>query len=200
MPIHNVCVFCGSSPGKSPMYIEAAKSLSELLVSKDIGIVYGGGSLGLMGAIATTAIEKGGRVIGIIPSAMASGMEKPGFSLPGETIIVKDMHSRKALMNEKSDAFIALPGGIGTFEEVLEAMTWSQLSIHTKPIVILNTNGFYEPLKGLIENAIQEGFFKEGNRGLAVFCNTVEEVLDALVSYQPPSARIPITWGKDGAI
>ncbi|KAJ3070180.1 hypothetical protein HDU98_006797 [Podochytrium sp. JEL0797] len=198
--IKSVCIFCGSSKGTSPVYMEAAKEFAKLLAERDVKVVYGGGSNGLMGQVAASALENGGKVLGIIPEAIASAKGFKGdrvageYTLHGETVIVKDMHTRKALMNEVSNAFVALPGGLGTFEEILEILTWSQLSIHSKPIVILNTNGFYEPLKLMLAQAVREGFMKEGNSKLGVFADTPQQAVDALFSYVLPSDRFALAW------
>ncbi|ORY47743.1 hypothetical protein BCR33DRAFT_764134 [Rhizoclosmatium globosum] len=196
--IKNVCVFCGSSKGNIPVYLEAAREFSEKLVSVELvsftEVVL---LVSIMGAVATTAIEKGGRVVGIIPEAMVKGF---GGALPGETIIVNDMHTRKSMFVERSDAFIALPGGIGTFEEILECLTWSQLSIHSKPIVILNTNGFYDALKMLLDRAVQDGFMSQQNRELATFVETPAEAVDALFTYQLPAGRFALKWERPNSI
>ncbi|KAJ3238383.1 hypothetical protein HDU78_003565 [Chytriomyces hyalinus] len=193
--IKTVCVFCGSSPGVNPIYIQETNAVGASLVSNGLGIVYGGGNKGIMGAIAESVQSAGGKVLGIIPEAMIVGF--PEMSLVGETITVPDMHTRKAMMNAKCEAFVALPGGLGTFEEVLEAMTWSQLGIHAKPIIILNTNGFYEPLRNLIDRGVAEGFILKENREIAIFVDTAAEVVPAILSYKVPSGRHSMPWNEN---
>ncbi|KAJ3329161.1 hypothetical protein HDU76_008503 [Blyttiomyces sp. JEL0837] len=144
-----------------------------------------------MGTIASAVSEQGGTVRGVIPQAMTT---IEGIAMVGETTFVKSMHERKALMSELSDAFIALPGGYGTFEELLEMTTWSQLSIHAKPIGVLNINGFYDPLIQQIDLGIQEGFIRPQNRDLIVFKSDVVELLDALENFKLPPGRYEIPW------
>ncbi|KAI9335175.1 hypothetical protein DFJ73DRAFT_852097 [Zopfochytrium polystomum] len=161
------------------------------MVARGIGLVYGGGNMGLMGAVAKATHDAGGAVHGVIPEAMT---KIEGIGLLGETTLVKTMHERKSLMNDLSDAFIALPGGFGTFEELLEMTTWSQLSIHSKPIGVLNVAGFYDPLVALVDGAAREGFVKEGNRGLVIVRDNVDALLDALQAFRPPEGRFDIPW------
>ncbi|KAI9204254.1 uncharacterized protein BJ171DRAFT_506784 [Polychytrium aggregatum] len=179
--MNNICVFCGSSDGVSPVYTESARQLGNELVRRNIGLVYGAGHLGLMGTIAKTVANQGGKVLGIIPTALSRFGN--GLNMIGETIEVKDMHSRKKLMADRSDAFIALPGGYGTFEELLETITWSQLNIHSKPIGILNTNGFYTHLIAMIDHAVAEGFIRPQQRSLVIVHEDPVKLLDALASY-----------------
>ncbi|KAJ1561275.1 hypothetical protein HK405_004409, partial [Cladochytrium tenue] len=186
-----VCVFCGSSEGNDPAYSKAADDLAAALVSRGIELVYGGGDRGLMGRIARAVKAAGGKVTGIIPKAMTA---VEGLSTDADTVLVKDMHSRKALMNERSDGFIALPGGFGTFEELLEMTTWAQLSIHSKPVGVLNIKGFYDPLAALVDRAVGDGFIREQNKKLMLFGSTPDELLNMMEAYTPPSGRYEIPW------
>jgi uncharacterized protein (TIGR00730 family) len=154
--IRRVCVFCGASVGNLPEYQEAARAMGTALVERDLELVFGGGRVGLMGVLADSVLEGGGRVIGVIPRALEE-RELAHYAV-SELRIVASMHERKATMEELSDAFIALPGGIGTFEEILEILTWAQLEIHPKAVGLLNVAGYYDKLIGLLENAVDAGF------------------------------------------
>ncbi len=158
--VRNVCVYCGSGSGKNPVYAEAARTFGAALASAGVGLVYGGGSLGLMGEVARATIEAGGRVTGVIP-AFLSEREKMLRSVD-ELIVTDDMHERKRLMFERADAFVALPGGIGTLEEIVEQLTWSQLGQHTKPIVIANIADFWSPFLELLRHMRADTFIREG--------------------------------------
>ncbi|TPX64729.1 hypothetical protein SpCBS45565_g05659 [Spizellomyces sp. 'palustris'] len=187
-----ICVYCGSSSGNSHKYVEAAQELGEALVKNGIALVYGGGDKGLMGIIARTVHEGGGNVVGIIPKAMT---QFEGMLLVGNVTIVPDMHTRKKKMEENCNAFIALPGGFGTFEELFEAITWAQLNIHSKPIGVLNTNGFYDPLIALIDRSIESGFIKPSNRELIVVRDNVSDLLTALREFKmPEDAQYNLDW------
>ena len=144
--INAICVYCGSSPGTDPAFVEAARHFGKILAHSGIRLVYGGGSIGLMGALASSVIEHGGAATGIIPEFLTA-KERPR-RLAQEQIITRDMHERKSTMFDRADAFVALPGGIGTLEELVEQMTWAQLGRHKKPILIANVNGFWDPLHG----------------------------------------------------
>ena len=148
--IKNICVYCGSSPGTDPRFTRDAAILGGIFADNDIGLVYGGGSVGLMGAISSSVIAKGGRVTGVIPEFL-SGRERP-LADAQELIVTHDMHERKRIMFERSDAFVALPGGIGTLEELVEQLTWAQLGRHKKPILIVNIGGFWDPLCALLDH------------------------------------------------
>lgn len=176
MSLRRVCVFCGSKVGTDPRYREAAVDFGKLLVRKKIGLVYGGGSIGLMGAIADAVLADGGEVIGVIPQSLATTeLLHPGVA---DMRVVASMHARKALMAELSDAFVALPGGFGTFEEFFEVVTWSQLGLHRKLTGLLNVGGYYDPLVRLVDHAVQEGFIKPKHRKLLV----IEERHDVLLN------------------
>jgi len=158
--LNNICVYCGSGTGRNPAFVEAAREFGRILVKDGIGLVYGGGSLGLMGEIAQTVLREGGHVTGIIPSFLS---EREQMLLDVQELhVVEDMHQRKRLMFLKSDAFVALPGGLGTLEEFVEQLTWSQLGRHTKPIVLANIDGFWEPLLTLFKRMQSETFIRPG--------------------------------------
>ena len=173
--LRRVCVFCGSKVGSDDRYRAAAVELGQLLVQSRTGLVYGGGSVGLMGVIADAVLDAGGEVIGVIPDALAT--EELLHPRVSDMRVVPTMHARKALMAELSDAFIAMPGGFGTFEEFFEVVTWSQLRLHHKLTGLLNVGGYYDPLVRLVDHAVQEGFIKVKHRGLLV----VEERPDVLL-------------------
>ena len=182
--IRRICVFCGSRPGGRPEYAEQARLLGALLAGRGIGLVYGGGSVGLMGVVADAVLDAGGEVVGVIPEALAS--KELAHRELADLRVVGSMHDRKALMAELSDAVIALPGGFGTFEELLEIITWSQLGLHRKPVGILNVAGFYDGLLALVEHAIEEGFIPSEHRHLIVDAAEPEAVLNLVLGYEPP--------------
>ncbi|MDB5649860.1 MAG: family Rossman fold protein [Hyphomicrobiales bacterium] len=157
--IRNVCVYCGSAPGADPLFIETATALGRALAAADIGLVYGGGDHGLMGAVARAVLEAGGRVTGIIPSFLKK--RESMLEAAQELIIVEDMHTRKRLMFERADAFVALPGGVGTLEELVEQLTWVQLGQHGKPVLIADIGGFWKPLLSLFAHMREHGFIRE---------------------------------------
>jgi len=154
--LSSVCVFCGARPGARPEYLEAAMGLGALLARRGVGVVYGGASVGLMGALAKAALDGGGRVVGVIPQKLVEReLAHPALS---ELITVQSMHERKALMGARADAFIALPGGFGTFEELFEVITWSQIGLHHKPIGLLDVGGYFGAFRMLVEQGVREGF------------------------------------------
>ena len=164
--VERVCVFCGSRKGDDPLYHTAAAALGRELAARQIGLVYGGGGIGLMGIIADAVLEARGEVIGVIPRDLAlAEVMHAGVS---DMRIVEDMHQRKGLMHQLSDAYIALPGGVGTYEELFEVVAWRQLKIHDKPIGLLDTRGYFEDFDSLIERCITEGFLKDQGRALTV--------------------------------
>lgn len=183
--IRSVCVFCGASSGGKDNYRVTAEALGRELVSRGLRLVYGAGSVGLMGVIARTVHERGGEVLGIIPEPLAP-REMSGASI-GETIVVQTMHERKALMNEHSDAFIALPGGFGTMDELFEAITWGQLGIHRKPIGLLNINRYFDPVLQWIDLAVKEGFVRPQHRQLFLASDDPSLLLERLALMQLPS-------------
>ncbi|KAF9203342.1 hypothetical protein BGZ49_006527 [Haplosporangium sp. Z 27] len=188
-----------SANGRDPDYIEMAKDLGREMLKRNYGLVYGGGSHGLMGAIAQTIHEGGGKVIGVIPDALKK-IERPDIEnvnndkIFGEEIVVKDMHTRKALMNKLTSAFITLPGGYGTMEELLEITTWSQLNIHSKPVVLFNMKGYFEHLLKFIEHSVEEKFVIDWSKDIIVSGSTAEEVLDKLETYKLPGSRYGLKW------
>jgi uncharacterized protein (TIGR00730 family) len=179
-----ICVFCGSSSGTRPSYAAAAALVARCLVARKISIVYGGGRIGLMGTLADAAIEAGGEVIGVIPRSLVEKEVAHG-RLP-DLRIVGSMHERKAQMAELSDAFIALPGGYGTFEEFCEILTWSQLGLQRKPCGILNVDGYYDRLLGLFDHAVTEGFLKPVHRRMVVSDTDPESLIERLLEYNEP--------------
>lgn len=182
--ITRMCVFCGSSPGRLPAYTGAAVSLAKYLSSKNIGIVYGGSNAGLMGTLADTALAAGGEVIGVMPQALVDKeIAHRGLT---DLHIVNSMHERKALMAELADAFIALPGGYGTFDEFCEVLTWTQLGIQRKPCGILNVEGYYDGLLKMFDHAVAEQFVKPAHRQMVLSDSRPEPLVDRLLAYHPP--------------
>ena len=179
-----VCVYCGSSPGNQPIYREMAEAMGALLARRGIGLVYGGGNVGLMGIVADAALAGGGEVIGVIPGALAD--REIAHAGVRDLRVVDSMHTRKALMAELSDAFIAMPGGVGTFEEFFEAVTWTQLGVHRKPCGLLNVGGFYTPLAAFIDQAVTEGFIKPIHRAMIVVDDDPERLLNSLATVKLP--------------
>jgi len=177
--IKAVCVYCGSSPGTDPAFVKAARGFGKILAENDIRLVYGGGSIGLMGALAGAVIEHGGAATGIIPEFLTA-KERPR-RLAQEQIITRDMHERKRTMFERADAFVALPGGLGTLEELVEQMTWAQLGRHRKPMLIANINGFWDPLLMLIDHMRTLGLVPAGSRGAdLIVVDRIEDILPKL--------------------
>jgi uncharacterized protein (TIGR00730 family) len=187
--VRNICVYCGSNVGNNPAYAEAARSLGALMAAERIGLVYGGGGLGLMGELARSVLKHGGRVTGIIP-AFLSRKERM-LRDADELIVVDDMHQRKKLMFDKSDAFVALPGGIGTLEELVEQLTWAQLGRHTKPIVLVNVGGFWQPLLALLRHMQEEVFIRRDMDVRFITADTVEGVIPAIRATAKPDAETP---------
>ena len=178
--IRNICVYCGSNVGISPAYAEAARRLGAAMAASGVGLVYGGGGLGLMGELARSVLAHGGRVTGIIP-AFLSRKERM-LRDADELIVVDDMHQRKKLMFDKSDAFVALPGGIGTLEELVEQLTWAQLGRHTKPIVLVNIAGFWEPLLALLRHMHEEAFIRRDMDVSYITVDRVDDVVPAILA------------------
>lgn len=178
------CVYSGSNPGKNNKYSELTKVLGKTLVKNNIDLVYGGSRIGLMGRIATTVAANGGHVIGVIPKGLfADDMINEDLA---ELIMTEDLSARKKKMAELSDGFIALPGGLGTYEELFEILSWAQLGLHKKPIGLLNIEHFYDPLLTLLENTCREGFMKESNLKLLVVSDDPEKLLNMMKDYTPP--------------
>ncbi len=185
--IRNICVYCGSGPGTDPAFVKAAHTFGAILAQNDIGLVYGGGSVGLMGAVAAATMAEGGRVTGIIPEFLTS-RERP-FSDAQELIVTRDMHERKRIMFERSDAFVALPGGVGTLEELVEQLTWAQLGRHKKPILAANIGGFWDPLCALLEHMQKLAFIRSNQSVNMLVASTVEEILPKLQEAAAPVAE-----------
>jgi uncharacterized protein (TIGR00730 family) len=183
MNFRRLCVFCGSNVGIRPVYEEAAQRLGRLLVRRGIELVYGGGNVGLMGALADAVLAAGGRAIGVIPGAlMAKEVGHRGLT---ELRVVDTMHERKAVMSDLSDGFIGLPGGFGTFEEFCEVVTWSQLGLQSKPCGLLNVAGYYDSLLGLFDHAVDEGFLRKENRRLVLDDKDAERLLAKMAQFRP---------------
>ena len=176
--IKTVCVYCGSGPGTDPRFVEAAEAFGKILAENGIRLVYGGGSVGLMGAVARSVIDHGGKVTGIIPDFLK--MRENALKRVQEMIITPDMHERKRLMFEHSDAFVALPGGVGTLEELVEQLTWQQLGRHTKPVLIANIEGFWEPLLSLLDHMRETEFIRPTLSVEILKAERVEDILPRL--------------------
>lgn len=182
-----ICVFCGSNRGARPAYADAARAVGAWLARESITLVYGGGSVGLMGELADATLAAGGEVIGVIPRPLWD--REVGHRGLSDLRIVESMHERKALMSELSDAFIALPGGLGTFEEIFEIWTWSQLGMHQKPLGFLNVDGYYSSLAVFLDQAVEQGFVRAEHRNVAVFESTIEAMVARFATYTPPPVR-----------
>lgn len=183
-PMKRISVFCGSHKGNDPGFSAAAVALGKELVRRDIELVFGGGKVGLMGLIADTVIRGGGRATGVIPKGLVA--REVGHQGLTELLVVGTMHERKATMARMSDGFIALPGGIGTLEELFEIWTWAQLGMHRHPIGILNINGYYDPLIGFVDNSVRKEFLKPMNRQMLLVDSVPERLLDRFETYEPP--------------
>jgi uncharacterized protein (TIGR00730 family) len=181
--MQRICVFCGSNPGAKPIYTEAAKALGMALVRNGIELVYGGGRVGLMGTIATTVMEAGGRVIGVIPKGLAD-VEIAHQNLT-ELHIVKSMHERKAMMADYADGFIAMPGGYGTMEEFCEIVTWTQLGIHRKACGIFNVDGFYDGFLTFVRHAVQEAFISPIHGDIIITGTDPDDLIKRIITYTP---------------
>jgi uncharacterized protein (TIGR00730 family) len=180
-----VCVYCGSNPGTDPAYRAAAEASARQLAGPGIEIVYGGGAVGLMGGLADAALEAGGRVTGVIPQALVD--KEIGHRGLTDLRVVGSMHERKMLMADLADAFIALPGGIGTLEEIIEVLTWTQLGLHRKPCALLDVAGFYAPLRAFLDHAVTEGFLRPGHRGMLLVDDDADALLDRIERWEAPA-------------
>jgi hypothetical protein len=188
-----LCVFCGSNAGQDPIYLEMARALGETMAGRGIDLVYGGASVGLMGAVADAALAKGGHVIGVMPQALVDKeIAHRGLS---DLRVVGSMHERKALMAELADGFIALPGGLGTFEELFEVWTWAQLGYHRKPCALLNAGGFYDKLTDFLDDVVERGFVKPIHRAMLIVENEPAALIEAVHTYEPPKVD---KWIKAG--
>ena len=180
-----ICVYCGSNPGKSAEFLASARTLAGELVQRDIGLVYGGASVGLMGEIADTVLAGGGEVIGVIPQALVDKeVSHPGLT---ELKIVNSMHERKEIMADLSDGFIALPGGLGTIEEIFEVLTWAQLGFHHKPCALLNVKGYYNQLTQFLNHAAAEGFIADTHREMLLVGEHPHSLLEVMATYKAPA-------------
>ncbi len=190
MKIQRIAVYCGSKEGDSPVFAQAARGLGEAFAARGLDLVYGGAANGLMGAIASAVLAGGREVTGIIPR----GIERQEWAHPGltEAIRVETMHERKALMAERADAFIALPGGFGTMDELFDVLTQAQVGLHRKPIGLLNLEGYYEPIIAWVKLGLQRGFIPRALEHVLVVQEQPEALVEALLSHQPPSSAI--TW------
>lgn len=185
MQLHNLCVYCGSSPGRLDVYAESARALAAELVRRDIGLVYGGASVGIMGLLADSVLAAGGRVTGVIPEALVK-KEVAHYGLT-ELRVTQSMHERKMLMAELSDGFIALPGGIGTLEEIFEVWTWAQLGLHEKPCGLLNIAGYYDKLSAFLDHTVTEEFLKPPYRAILCVENSPAALIEQFTQYVPPA-------------
>jgi uncharacterized protein (TIGR00730 family) len=191
--IRAVCVYCGSSAGADPSFAEAARELGKILADNDIRLIYGGGSIGMMGALAGSVLAHGGSVTGIIPEFLVN--KEHMLAGAQEIVVTRDMHERKRVMFERADAFVALPGGIGTLEELVEQLTWAQLGRHRKPILLANIAGFWEPLCELLDHMNALGFIHSTSRLNYLIADSVEEILPALRN--AARAIVPATGDAD---
>lgn len=180
-----IALYCGSRSGNKPVYREKAIELAQGIAEQGFGIVYGGASIGLMGQVADTVLQHQGEVVGVIPEFMLD--YEVAHSTLTELHVVQTMHERKAMMAERASAFVALPGGLGTFEEILEIATWGQLNQHQKPMILYNVNGFYNALIEQLDHAVEEGFLPPQHRAKLIVCNSVEDIYTAIKNLNLPS-------------
>ncbi|OFX24306.1 MAG: Rossman fold protein, TIGR00730 family [Anaeromyxobacter sp. RBG_16_69_14] len=192
--MRRVCVFCGSSMGARQSYVDAARALGDLVARRGLGLVYGGASIGLMGAVADAALAAGGEVIGVIPAALEA--KEIAHEKLTRLEVVDSMHERKARMAELSDAFVALPGGMGTLEELSEVLTWAQLGLHGKPCGLLDVAGYWRSLVAFFEHAVQERFLRPQHRDLLLVAEDPPALLDALAAYEPAAQERWIDRGQ----
>ncbi len=181
-----ICVYCGANPGARPEYAEQARALGRVLAGQGLGLVYGGGNVGLMGIIADEVLRCGGEAVGIIPEALMK--KEIGHMGLTELHIVSSMHERKQMMADRSDAFIAMPGGVGTYEELFETFTWLQLGYHSKPIGLLNVNGFYDGLLGFLQHAADEGFLRANHAAMLQVSTDPADLVEQLTQWTPQRA------------
>jgi len=183
--VTSVCVFCGSASGLRAEYTDAAREVGRALAARNLALVYGGGRVGLMGQVAQAALAAGGTVVGVIPHALAK--KEIAQEDCTELIVVDTMHERKALMADRAGAFVALPGGFGTLDELFEILTWAQLGIHAKPVAVLNVRGFFAPLLALLDHMTAEGLLRPVHRELLLVADSVPELFDKLTAWTPPA-------------
>jgi uncharacterized protein (TIGR00730 family) len=187
MKIKKICVYCGSSPGKNPAYLLAARELANVMCERGIGLVYGGAAVGVMGSIANAVLEAGGEAVGVIPKALA--VKEVAHENLSELHVVASMHERKAMMADLADGFIALPGGWGTLEEIFEILTWAQLGFHEKPCGLLNIEGYYDGLIDFLENSFEQQFVNDLCRPMLMKAHEPVALLDQFSTYQAPKVR-----------
>ena len=192
--LKRICVFCGSSPGSDPAYAAAARLLGRTLAAEGIGLVYGGGNVGMMGELANAVVAAGGKVTGVIPEALMA--REVALTELDDLRVVDSMHSRKALMADLSDGFIALPGGIGTLEEFIEVLTWAQLGLHDKPCALFNTKGYFNTLLHFIDNIVAAKFMADAHRQLVLTAEEPAPLLEAMRTFAPPVFD-KAAWAKD---
>jgi uncharacterized protein (TIGR00730 family) len=185
--MRRLCVFCGSSPGARPAYGEAAEELGRLLVEQDIGLVYGGGAVGLMGRLADAVLAAGGEPIGVLPEALVA--KEIGHPEVSDLRVVGSMHERKALMADLADGFVALPGGLGTVEELFEVYTWAQLGLHRKPCALLDVEGYYEGIASFLGHAVDERFLREDHRAMLIVEREPRTLLERLRRFEPEAVQ-----------
>ncbi len=193
--MERICVFCGSSDGARPGYVQAAKAMGTAIARAGLGLVYGGGKVGLMGVVANAALAAGGSVIGVIPQALVD--KEVGHNHLTDLRVVGSMHERKQMMADLSDGFIAMPGGFGTLEEFCEILTWAQLGFHRKPCGILNTEGYYDPLLTFFDHVVTEGFVRPVHRSAIVVNDQPEALVETLLTYVPPIVTKWITSDEE---
>ena len=185
--MRNVCVYCGSSPGRRQDYVVAARAFARELVARGMGLVYGGASVGVMGAVADAVLAEGGRVTGVIPQALQEKeLAHPGLT---ELHVTGSMHERKTRMAELSDGFVAMPGGVGTLEELFEIWTWAQLGWHHKPCALLNVAGYYDGLGTFLDHATEEEFLRPNHRQMLIVESEPVALLNRMAAYQPPQSK-----------
>jgi uncharacterized protein (TIGR00730 family) len=183
-PLRRICIFCGSQAGHDPDYAKAAGDLGRLLAGRDITVVYGGGHVGMMGVLAEAALRAGGEVIGVIPEGLKR--RELAYANLTQLIVTRTMHERKQQMADLADAFLALPGGFGTFEEFCEIVTWAQLGVHRKPCALLNVKGYYDPMLAMFDRGVQEGFIRPVHRSLVLAGDDAHALLAAMQAWEPP--------------
>ena len=190
----SLCVFCGANAGNRPFLADTARAMGDALARRRIALVFGGGRVGLMGAVSAAALAAGGRVVGVIPAAL----QKKELAYEGtdltELIVVRSMHERKARMAELAEGFVALPGGYGTFEEICEMITWAQLGIHRKPCGLVNVDGYFDGLLAQFDRAVADGLLRAPHRGLVVAAPDPAGLLDAMAAWTPPPLEFKLDW------
>ncbi|MFL5479099.1 MAG: TIGR00730 family Rossman fold protein [Gemmatimonadaceae bacterium] len=193
--MHRLAIFCGSNPGARPDYVKAARTFGAMLASRGIGVVYGGSSVGLMSALAESVLDELGDIIGVIPRMLVE--REVAHKTLSDLRVVGSMHERKALMAELSDGFVALPGGIGTLEEIFEIWTWAQLGMHDKPCGLLNIAGYFDPLLEFLDRAVEEKFVRDVHRSMLIVESDPESLLARFEAYDPPRV---VKWINAGTI